>query len=196
MITKNLRIFPKYTETSLFLIGAMFFILLISNSSFAQHLISYIKWDLESAVFLIVIFTGAVFSIIYAFISKKTPKYTKTIMLGFAIVINFMVTLNVFVYLTQSGIKPYLLALPMFNLAYSFLIILALRFDLVTSQNISNVNAKITHMSFGLAILLAIAIFSAIKNLNWAVTYSLGLTYSQLLLDFTIKPIEKILQIK
>jgi len=189
-------IVPEYTEVNLFLAGATLFLLAFFSKSFSADV--FLKYHGGFGLFII-LSIGAAVAIVYAFIPKKTPAIAKAVILFFAVIINLFVASKAFGYIWDNtlgkNIFSYEVIFPIINLIYAGIILFKFQAGKIGLSSIKDDQAKLSHIIIGLIITIAIIVYGEYVNWFWAITYSVALTYSQLFLNLTVKPIEKLLRV-
>jgi len=176
----RLGLVPTYTEVALFLMSLTFLFLFIFNDLFRKEFFEFFFEDFDGREIAVLIFfvAGLALSVYHAFSKKRVTKRVKNAMLFFAVFINFLVGFYAGFYTLEKA-KGYLIIFPVINIISAFLLLLLLRFEVITSKSISDKQAKLREIILGSIIICAIFVISQYLFHNyWAITFSLCVVYA------------------
>jgi hypothetical protein len=136
-------IIPRFDELTLYLHGISLFMLVAMSADFRGFLASLPAHDGRSFVAEAVIFLGAFLSILNALLYRKKTDFEKTILLLFAILSNFVVSVYTLMQADKPGheIDDFSRYVMVFNLLYMIALGMLVRLDIVTEASISDEDA-------------------------------------------------------
>jgi hypothetical protein len=145
----------------------------------------------EDYATFIIISIGALFSVLFAFYPKKTPVFSKRIMLGSAIFMNIIISAMTAEYLFNEK-KWIFMILPAINFFHAA-ISLVISDERLINIYFPDTQSRTVQVMTGIIAILLIAGFCKVNGFDWKISYSLCIMFSQLFLDVIVEPIEKIL---
>ena len=183
------KLFPQYTETSLFLFSISF-LLMLFDGIFREAILTFFT-DEDLLVFVLGVFLAIFVSIKYALDEKKTPtKEAKALMIFFAMCIEFVTAISfIMSYFSESTQSSIILGI--ITLVHVILTMILFRFGVINENNITSHNADHLELIIGSIVIVAIFIFSKFYfEHTTELTFALLMSYS-LLINSLLQPIFK-----
>lgn len=174
---------PTYTENALSLSALVFFLLVVTNTSFQKDIA-----DLVGSFLLTWLILGAGFSIFHAFSKRQKSRFEKIFMIFFIIMINFLVGFNAGEYVLGREANNFLIIFPLWNMISAILLLLLLNSGVIGPNSISATNMDTEDFIIGaILVTMFFGVSQYVFENYWAITFSICLWYAELLHPFVKK---------
>jgi hypothetical protein len=176
---------PTYDELSLFLISVTMIIFYLANSRMRNQINTFFikaaeihAWVLFVPLVLLLATIGL--CIYHAFTTREKTTLEKKVMMGFAVLTNFVAGTIAAVYTLKDTIASnWLLIFPIWNIINGVLMLIMVSSGIIDEDCISDRDANITEVIIGLiAVLVIFAICNYAFKLHWAITFSICIIYT------------------
>ena len=171
---------PRYNELSLFLMSIAFVLLFSTQPVLRSETYEMLfeDFDLGSYIVPVILVVGILCSVYHIFTNRPKAEWEKGAMLSFAVLVNGVAGIAAGMHLLENS-HGLLVLFPMWNVFNGILLLVLFRFDVVNESNITDENATLSQVFFGLVTTVAtFAICTFVYKMYWAVTYSICLAYA------------------
>jgi DNA-directed RNA polymerase subunit RPC12/RpoP len=176
---------PTYDELSLFLISVTMIIFYLANSRMRNQINTFFAkaadigaWGLFVPLVLLLATIGL--CIYHAFATREKTMFEKRVMMGFAVLTNFIAGTIAAVYALKGTVASnWLLVFPIWNIINGVLMLLMVSLGIIDEECISDRDANTTEVIIGLiAVLIIFALCNYAFKLHWAITFSICIIYT------------------
>jgi len=174
---------PRYDELSLFLMSLSFCLVCFLNPELKaiaiKLLITDFDWHLYPIYALILLFlSGMILSVFHALSGVRMTPGQRTSMLFFAVMANLFSGLVAGACLLASTFGI-LAVFPLWNILNAVLLLLLCRIGIVNEQAVSDdAPSKIELLVGTLAVCVTFSVCQFVFDLNWAITFSICMSYA------------------
>jgi hypothetical protein len=176
---------PTYDELSLFLISVTMIAFYLANSRMRNQINTFFIKAAEFHAWMLfvplVLFLAIICLCIYhVFTTREKTMFEKRVMMGFAVLTNFVTGTIAAVYtLKDTAASNWLLVFPIWNIINGVLMLLMVSLGIIDEDCISDRDANTTEVIIGLiAVLIIFAICHYVFKLHWAITFSICIIYT------------------
>lgn len=173
---------PTYDELSLFLMAVTLILLFVTNSQMLSEIYSVLTMDRELGgrllVLILLCLVGFHLCLYHVFTLRKKTEWERHFMVLFAVTANATTAIAAGIHLIRAS-AGWQLVFPIWNIVNGVLLLLMLRLKIINEDCISDHNATLGQVTFGLtAILVIFALCSFVFKLYWALTFSICVIYA------------------
>lgn len=172
-------VIPKYTEVKFFLFSLVFLLIFSTNPGIRNKYIIEII-DKDAGFIPLVVLLGIGMSFFYVFSSREMSKFSRMILLFYAAMVNFFVSMEAYQYLSNYRQGLYII-LPLINAINAFIAIALIVKSTRLMIDNSIVSKQATYSEIIVGSILVFIIFFVsqyILNNYWAITFSMCLVYA------------------
>lgn len=178
-------IIPKYNEVKFFLLTLIFLLITSTNSEVRNRYLHDIV-NKDAGVVLAILLVGIFLSFFYIISSKEIPKFSRMLLLFYALIVNLLVSIEAYWYIS-SYVQGWYIVFPFINAANAFIVAILFikRTNIVLDASIVSKQSTYAEIIVGSSLVCVIFFVSQyVLNNYWAITFSICLVYATNLNEF------------